>query len=212
MKIKRTLCFIIALAFFVTSSQAQKTERTGPKLVLQITVDQFRGDLPTRYLDRLGQGGLRYLLENGTYYANAHYRHANTETAVGHATLFTGADPSRHGLVGNSWIDVSTGVSVYNTEDDRHYLIGKDPKLHNGVSPKNLLSSTIGDELVVSNAGQSRVFSVSVKDRGAIIPGGHVGKAFWYSKSSGDFHRIICLVNKTGISFGDTCFIYFSKG
>jgi len=158
-----------------------------PKLVLQITVDQLRGDLPTRYLDRLGKGGFRYLLEKGTYYANAHYRHANTETAVGHATLFTGADPSRHGLIGNNWIDQSTGEFVYNTEDDRHHLIGKDPKPHKGVSPRNILSSTIGDELVISNAGQSRVFSVSIKDRGAIIPGGHAGKAFWYSKSTGDF-------------------------
>jgi len=66
-------------------------------------------------------------------------------------------------------------------------LIGKDPKPNEGVSPHNLLSTTIGDELVISNAGRSRVFSVSVKDRGAIIPGGHAGKAFWYSKSSGKF-------------------------
>ncbi|TDI95683.1 MAG: alkaline phosphatase family protein [Caldithrix sp.] len=180
---------LIATLLLVLSgtSWAQGTASATPKLVLQITVDQFRGDLPTRYLDRLGKGGFRYLLEQGTYYTNAHYRHANTETAVGHATLFTGADPARHGLVGNNWIDPSTGELVYNTEDDRHHLIGKTPKPHRGVSPRNLLASTIGDELVVANAGRSRVFSVSVKDRGAIIPGGHAGKAFWYSKSSGKF-------------------------
>lgn len=158
-----------------------------PKLVLQITVDQLRGDLPMRYQDRLPPGGFRYLLEEGTHYANAHYRHANTETAVGHATLVTGADPSRHGIVANDWIDPKTGGFVYNTEDDRHHIIGKKIKPHKGVSPRNLLSSTIGDELVVSNAGASRVFSVSGKDRGAILPGGHVGKAFWYSKSAGQF-------------------------
>jgi len=171
-----------------TASSLPSRNRTAkPKLVLQITVDQLRGDLPTKYLDRLGKGGFRYLIEQGTHYTNAHYRHANTETAVGHATLFTGADPARHGLVGNAWIDPSTGKSVYNTEDDRHHLIGKSPKPHQGISPRNLLASTIGDELVVSNAGRSRVFSVSVKDRGAIIPGGHAGKAFWYSKRTGDF-------------------------
>ena len=158
-----------------------------PRLVLQITVDQLRGDLPTRFLDRLGEGGFRYLLEHGTHYANAHYRHANTETAVGHATLFTGTDPSRHGIIANDWIDSTTGAFVYNTEDDRHHLIGKDPQPHKGMSPRNLLASTIGDELVVHNAGRSRVFSVSIKDRGAILPGGHAGKAFWYSKSTGDF-------------------------
>jgi predicted AlkP superfamily pyrophosphatase or phosphodiesterase len=187
MKIQRVPFFTFALIILSFGLQAQVSGSVKPKLVLQITVDQFRGDLPTRFLDRLGEGGLRYLIENGTYYANAHYQHANTETAVGHATLFTGADPSRHGLVGNNWIDPITGESVYNTEDDRFHLIGKDPKPHEGVSPHYLLSSTIGDELIISNAGRSRVFSVSVKDRGAIIPGGHAGKAFWYSKSSGKF-------------------------
>ena len=111
----------------------------------------------------------------------------NTETAVGHATRATGADPSRHGIVANDWIDQKTGESVYNTEDDRHHIIGSKPKPHEGVSPRNLLATTIGDELVVDNGGKSRVFSVSVKDRGAILPGGHVGKAFWFSKSNGRF-------------------------
>jgi predicted AlkP superfamily pyrophosphatase or phosphodiesterase len=169
------------------SAAADKGRTPAPKLVVQITVDQLRGDLPMRFRERLEAGGFRYLLEQGTHYANAHYRHANTETAVGHATLFTGADPSRHGIVSNYWFDPKTGESIYNTEDDRHHLIGSKPRRHQGVSPRNLLASTIGDELVLSNAGQSRVFSVSGKDRGAILPGGHAGKAFWYSKRSGQF-------------------------
>jgi predicted AlkP superfamily pyrophosphatase or phosphodiesterase len=160
---------------------------SGPKLVVQITVDQLRGDLPMRYRDRLAADGFRYLLEQGVHYANAHHRHANTETAVGHATLVTGTDPSTHGIVGNDWVDPATGSFVYNTEDHRHHILEKEPKAHEGVSPRNLLSSTIGDELVISNAGRSRVFSVSGKDRGAILPGGHAGKAFWYSKSTGQF-------------------------
>ncbi|MBN4055503.1 alkaline phosphatase family protein [bacterium AH-315-K03] len=185
MKILLTTLSLWVLLIISVSTQAK--DRSKPKLVLQITVDQFRGDLPQRYKDRLGKAGLRYLLEKGTHYSNAHYTHANTETAVGHATLFTGADPSRHGLVGNYWMDLASGELVYNTEDSRHHLIGKDPKPHQGTSPRNLLSSTIGDELVLASAGKSRVFSVSVKDRGAIIPGGHAGKAFWYSKRSGQF-------------------------
>ncbi len=168
-------------------AQRMEAGRGQPKLVVQITVDQLRGDLPMRYRDRLGPGGFRYLLEEGIHYTNAHYRHANTETAVGHATLVTGADPAAHGIVGNDWIDPTTGAFVYNTEDARHHILGKEPKAHQGVSPMNLLASTIGDELVISNAGRSRVFSVSGKDRGAILPGGHAGKAFWYSKSAGHF-------------------------
>ncbi len=181
----------IATCLLVTPASAELFSKAAapraPKLVVQITVDQLRGDLPMRYRGRLPKGGFRYLLEQGTHYVNAHYDHANTETAVGHATLVTGADPSRHGIVGNDWIDPKTGAFVYNTEDERHTLIGKEPKAHQGVSPRNLLGSTIGDELVLSNAGQSRVFSISGKDRGAILPGGHAGKAFWYSKSSGEF-------------------------
>ncbi len=181
------LTAFVLIAILAVSNPIPVTASTTPKLVLQITVDQLRGDLPMRFKERLGKGGFRYLLEKGTYYANAQYQHANTETAVGHATLFTGAYPSRHRFIGNAWIDQSTGAFVYNTEDDRHRLIGQDHKPHTGVSPRNLLASTIGDELVVSNAGRSRVFSVSIKDRGAIIPGGHAGKAFWYSKRTGAF-------------------------
>jgi predicted AlkP superfamily pyrophosphatase or phosphodiesterase len=186
----RTLAFTLlcqALLACSTLSGLELAKSGGPKLVFQITVDQLRGDLPMRYRDRLGPGGFRYLLEHGVHYTNAHYRHANTETAVGHSTLVTGADPSTHGIVANDWIDPGSGAFVYNTEDDRHHILGKEPKPHQGVSPRNLLASTIGDELVLSNAGRSRVFSVSGKDRGAILPGGHAGKAFWYSKSTGQF-------------------------
>ncbi|UCE84843.1 MAG: alkaline phosphatase family protein [Deltaproteobacteria bacterium] len=158
-----------------------------PRLVLQITVDQLRGDLPMRFQDRLGPGGFRYLMAQGTHFTDAHYRHANTETACGHATLFTGADPARHGIIANDWIDQTSGAFVYNTEDDRHHVLGSEPKPHEGVSPRNLLATTIGDELVANDGGRSRVFSVSIKDRGAILPGGHAGKAFWFSKRSGEF-------------------------
>jgi len=192
--VKYPLLFVIlwsvsaVLYAAIDQSSVAKVDRSStPKLVVQITVDQLRGDLPMRYKDRLPEGGFRYLLEKGAHYVNAHYRHANTETAVGHATLVTGADPSRHGIVANDWINPQTGAFVYNTEDDRHHILGKKVKPHKGVSPRNLLSSTIGDELVLSNAGKSRVFSVSGKDRGAILPGGHAGKSFWYSKSSGEF-------------------------
>ncbi|MFT5041259.1 MAG: putative AlkP superfamily pyrophosphatase or phosphodiesterase [Hyphomicrobiaceae bacterium] len=192
---RREIALSVAICLFMLPLSAtadffgKKTAKppTPPKLVVQITIDQLRGDLPMRYRDRLPEGGFRYLLEQGTHYANAHYRHANTETAVGHATLATGADPSRHGITGNDWIDPVSGAFVYNTEDERHHLIGKEAKPHRGVSPRNLLSSTTGDEMVLANAGKTRVFSVSGKDRGAILPGGHAGKAFWYSKSSGRF-------------------------
>lgn len=168
-------------------ASALADEREDVKLVVQITVDQLRGDTMTRFGDRFVVGGFSYFLNNGIHYSNAHYRHANTETAPGHASLVTGAYPSAHGIVANDWIDADSGEFVYNTEDDRHSYIGAEPRAHQGVSPRNLLSSTIGDELIVHTGGRSRVFSVSPKDRGAILPGGHGGKAFWYNNRGGNF-------------------------
>ena len=76
-----------------------------PRLILQITVDALRGDLPARYMAQMGKGGFRYLMGEGVYYDNAHYQHANTETIVGHASLATGTVPAAHGMIGNVWFD-----------------------------------------------------------------------------------------------------------
>ena len=98
-------------------------ESTKPRLILQITVDQLRGDLPTRYYDRLQDGGFKYLWEEGVVYTNAHHAHANTETIVGHVTLATGAHPSGHGMVGNLWFDREAGHTTYNIEDPDYKLL-----------------------------------------------------------------------------------------
>lgn len=158
-----------------------------PKLVLQITVDQLRGDMPLRFKNRFGSSGFRYLMDRGVNYTNAHYGHSTTFTAVGHATLYTGGYAAQHGLAGNDWYNKATGKRVYCVEDDRHGLIGKKPKAHKGTSPLNLTSTTIGDELVISSGGSSRAFGVSIKDRGAILAAGHLGKAYWYSSGTGKF-------------------------
>lgn len=163
------------------------TAAEHPKLILAITIDGLRGDIPLRLADRFGEGGFRYLMDNGSFYINAHYLHSTTFTAVGHATLFTGANSAQHGLAGNDWYDYSRGQDVYCVEDDRHSIIGREPRAHEGASPRNLTASTYGDELVLATNQASRVFAVSIKDRGAILPGGRLGKAFWYSSSSGEF-------------------------
>ncbi len=171
------------------------------RLILQITVDGLRGDLLNRYGDRFGQGGFRYLLTEGVVFNNAHYQHANTETIVGHTTLATGTSPSRHGMVGNVWLDRESGELVYNIEDPAHPLLPTrkiqktatqlDPTQKasrtNGRSPNTILASTFSDELFVHTGGRAKIFSVSGKDRGAVPLAGHSGKAFWYSTDSGDF-------------------------
>ncbi len=176
--------------------------RERPRLVLQITVDQLRADMPTGLVaDRLGEGGLRWLLERGVVFANAHHGHANTETIVGHATLATGAHPADHGMIGNVWVDRETGDTVYNIEDARYPLLTEgggvdkateiDPTQKaarsQGRSPSAILVSTFSDELAMNTRGQARIFGVSVKDRGAVSMAGHAGKAFWFSKATQDF-------------------------
>ncbi len=158
-----------------------------PDLVLMITVDQLRGDFPGRIGDRLAPSGFRYLFDHGAVYLNAHYSHLVTMTSAGHATLVTGAGAPQHGIVGNEWFDVETRQVMYSTQDSGHPVLGAAAAPSEGRSPRNLLAPTIADALVAGSGGKSRVFSASVKDRGAIIPAGQSGKAFWYSRDSGRF-------------------------
>jgi len=187
METKRIVSIAIVLSFLILPAAIAQTAPPKPKLILQITVDQMRGDFPMRYADRLGEGGFKYLMEQGTHYRNAHFQHADTETPVGHAALFTGTWPAHNGIVAGNWYDMDKGRVIYNCEDDRYPMIGQELVQGKGRAPTNLLSSTIGDELVIATNSRSRMFSVSIKDRGAILPGGHTGKAFWYSKSDGSF-------------------------
>ncbi|MEH6558588.1 MAG: alkaline phosphatase family protein [Oceanicoccus sp.] len=198
------LKYAVAIAAFVSiglCSSVVSAAVKKPRLILQITVDQLRGDLPTRYYDQLGEGGFKYLLKKGVVYTDAHHDHANTETIVGHATLATGAYPSAHGMVGNLWFDRSTGQTTYNIEDADYQLLtsgaGVDSKTEidptqraaktEGRSPNAILVTTFADELLTYSGGKSKVFGVSVKDRGAVSMAGHGGKAFWFSKATGEF-------------------------
>jgi predicted AlkP superfamily pyrophosphatase or phosphodiesterase len=172
-----------------------------PKLVLQITVDALRGDLPSRFASELGDGGFRYLMEQGIHYTDANYQHSNTETIVGHTSLATGTVPAAHGMVANVWFDRELGRIVYNIEDPDYHLltVGADVNAKteidptqkaakvDGRSPNNILSSTFSDEMAIHYAGRAKIFAVSVKDRGAVSLAGHAGKAFWFSKATGEF-------------------------
>lgn len=158
-----------------------------PKLVLLIVVDQLRGDFRDQYGERLAGNGLRWLIDNGVHYREAHFAHGITSTAPGHLTIVTGAHPAVHGLVGNSWVDPETNRTVYCVEDPRHRLLGEATEDGDGVSPALARAQSIGDVLVEQSNRASRVFGVSLKDRGAILLTGQEGKAFWYSRRTGRF-------------------------
>jgi len=117
MKIKMiTSVFVLVFTMFV-NVHCVIAEASPPKLILQITVDGLRGDLPGRYLDRYGKGGFRYLFDKGLVYTNAQYQHSNLETVVGHAVLATGAFPAANGMVANVWMNRETGELGYAVED-----------------------------------------------------------------------------------------------
>ncbi len=172
-----------------------------PRLVLQITVDALRADMPQRFAHHYKEDGWRYLLEKGSYYQSAHYTHANTETIVGHSSLATGALPADHGMVANVWLDRAEDVLHYNIEDPAQRMLTMgagvdksseiDPTQRtarsDGRSPRAIRVSTFGDELAIHTDGKAKVFAVSVKDRGAVSMAGHAGKAFWFSKATGTF-------------------------
>ncbi len=192
---------IVAFVATIATIPAQVQANERPRLIVQITVDQLRGDLIGRYASNFGEGGFQYLLDEGIHYDNAHHTHANTETIVGHTTLATGANPAAHGMVGNLWFDRAAGKTVYNIEDPDYSILtggaGVDADTEidptqkaassDGRSPRTILTTTFGDELSAHTAGGAKVFGVSVKDRGAVSMAGHTGKAFWFSKSAGQF-------------------------
>jgi predicted AlkP superfamily pyrophosphatase or phosphodiesterase len=158
-----------------------------PKLIVVIVIDQFRGDYLERYRDQLGEGGFRLLLDRGAYFADCYYDYANTMTAPGHATLFTGTYSSGHGILANEWWDPQKKRSVTSVQDDSTRLVGI-PGDAPGASPHNLLAGTLGDELRVATQGKARVFAISLKDRASILPGGFSANgAYWIDQKSGQW-------------------------
>lgn len=197
LQIMAAVVTVLSLTFVGSAAAAPPEIR----LVLQLTVDQLRGDLPLRYADQFGKGGFRYLLDKGVWYTNAQYRHANTETIVGHTSLATGTIPAMHGMIGNVWLDRDEDALHYNVEDARYSLLSEgagvdrsseiDPTQRvatsEGRSPSSIVTSTFSDEMASHYGDSAKIFAVSVKDRGAIPLAGSAGKAFWFSKSAGEF-------------------------
>src|SRR5205085_4673805 len=160
-----------------------------PKLVVIIMVDQFRYDFLERFADLFGNDGFKRLM-SGAFFTNANYDYVPTVTAAGHAAVHTGSVPAMNGVNGNIIVDPETGKSVAFVADPATHVVtgqGVDAKA-TSASPRNMLGTTIGDQLRLSNNFQSKVVALSQKDRAAILPGGHKPNgAFWYNSASGSF-------------------------
>lgn len=158
-----------------------------PKLIVQLVVDQLRGDLIQKHQKQFGAGGFNYLLSHAVNYHNAHHPHANTTTCAGHATIATGSYPALHGIINNDWYDRKSKQMIYCMEDLKADILPTQHTKANipGRSPRNLYASTFSDEIILAQKGRS--FGVSLKDRSAIALAGHAGKAFWFDTTNGGF-------------------------
>lgn len=177
------MLLVAAASLLPVFSQAAVAPRQ-PKLLLVLTVDQFRYDYLTRFRSEYN-AGLARLLTQGAVFTNAFYEHAPTVTAVGHSTIMSGASPVLSGIVANDWYDRATGKIVTSVSDEKSQLLGAEG---NSSSPHRMQVSTVPDEIKMSTKGESRAIGISIKDRSAILPVGRMADAaYWFSNEAGCF-------------------------
>ena len=157
-----------------------------PRLVVVLVVDGFPQRQVVEYWDQLAPDGFKRFLDHGAWFSDAHYGHAVTETAPGHATILTGAHPHRTGIIANAWRNPTTGEAEYSAGDTSATYIGHKTARLDGTSPKNLRVETLGDVMKRVDP-RSKVIAISGKDRGAILIAGKSGTAYIYQMQTGQF-------------------------
>ncbi|MGI9552344.1 MAG: alkaline phosphatase family protein, partial [Aurantibacter sp.] len=154
--------------------------RTNPKLVVGIVVDQMRYDYLTRFWEHYAEGGFKRMVNEGFNCKNHHFNYAPTSTGPGHASIYTGAAPASHGVIGNNWYDKVANEMVYCAGDDSYNSVGTVSEAGK-MSPHRMMTSTITDELRLHTQMQGKTIAIAIKDRGAVLPGGHTANAaFWF--------------------------------
>ncbi|MES2543987.1 MAG: alkaline phosphatase PafA [Bacteroidota bacterium] len=175
---KNAICF---LAFIVSTSIVAQQR---PKLVIGIVVDQMKTEYLYRFSEDFSANGFNRLMKEGYTFHNMHYNYMPTYTGPGHASIYTGATPSIHGIVGNEWFSRKENKEVYCADDESVNTIGDGTAKEGKMSPTKLQTTTITDELKLATNFKGKVIGMSLKDRGAILPAGHFADwAFWYSKT-----------------------------
>lgn len=193
---KRIILLFAIIALFNTGSIAQKktivkkassTILNRPKLVVGLVVDQMRWDYLYRYYNRYSNGGFKRMLNEGFSAENTFIPYTPTYTACGHSSIYTGSVPAINGIIGNEWYDRESKRGVYCVGDTTVKTVGSGTGA-GLMSPKNLLVTTVTDELRLATNFKSKVISISLKDRGAILPGGHAANAaYWFDGGTGDW-------------------------
>jgi predicted AlkP superfamily pyrophosphatase or phosphodiesterase len=181
------LNLLITFTCFSQTTTKSVSQNARPKLVVGIVIDQMRWDFLYRYYDRYSSTGFKRLMKDGFNCENTFIPYCPTVTAAGHTCIYTGSVPAIHGIVGNGWYDYTEKREMYCSEDNSVQTVGA--ANDNGkMSPKNMLTTTICDELKLATNFKSKVIGISIKDRGAILPAGHsADAAYWYDSKTGKF-------------------------
>ncbi|HNR17087.1 MAG TPA: alkaline phosphatase family protein [Chitinophagaceae bacterium] len=181
---KRFFSIILFLTVYINIQAQQELKR--PKIVVGLVMDQMRWDYLYRYYDRYSEtGGFKRMLNQGFTCENTYIPYTPTVTACGHSTIYTGSVPALSGITGNFWWDNDQMRGVYCTEDKTVNTVGSN-STQGKMSPRNMLVTTICDELRLATNFKSKVIGVAIKDRGGILPAGHsANAAYWYDNSAG---------------------------
>lgn len=185
--LKNKTNYLLLAVFFFQTIQAQNKSQANdrPKLVIGVVVDQMRWDFLYRYPEKYGKDGFNRLLENGFSCEQTYIHHSPTITAPGHASIFTGSVPGIHGIAGNNWFDRQMKKDLYCVYDSTVQTIGSATKA-GWMSPRNLKTTTICDELRLATNFKSKTIGIALKDRGAILPAGHTANAaYWFDGGTG---------------------------
>ncbi|HXH99655.1 MAG TPA: alkaline phosphatase PafA [Sphingobacteriaceae bacterium] len=190
MKLKFVLLFLLANLYLSAFAQKNKSSALlpRPKLVVGIMVDQMRWDFLYRYYDRYQNGGFKRMLNEGFTCENTYIDYIPSVTGIGHTTVYTGSVPAIHGIAGNEFIEQTTGRSIYCAEDSTVQTVGSTNLTVGKMSPRNMLSTSITDELKLATNFRSKVIGIAIKDRGGILPAGHsADAAYWFDGSTGNW-------------------------
>lgn len=179
---------LLLLSSWCGAQPADPIAPARPKLIVGLVVDQMRYDYLYRYWDQLSPNGFKRLLAQGFNCRNTHYGYAFTETGPGHATIYSGTTPSVHGIVANAWYDKKQERMVYCAEDRSVKAVGAPANDALLMSPRNLLVTTLGDELKLATNHRAKVVGVALKDRSSIFPAGYFADgAYWLDTRTGNF-------------------------
>ncbi|MHB1936495.1 MAG: alkaline phosphatase family protein [Acidobacteriaceae bacterium] len=193
--LKRLWISLLALLLSVTTCIpcAASVYDAHPKLVVILVIDQFREDYLERYAADFKGNGFKLFLDHGAYFPDCYYDYANLVTAAGHSAIATGAYTDGNGIGSNEWWDLARNAKrpITSVEDPRYSVVGLPPAVstaQEGASPRNLLATTLGDEVRLATKGEAKLFGISLKDRAAILTAGHTANgAFWIDPQSGAF-------------------------